>query len=214
MSHSFMYTSRSVERAIIALVLSLLGCNFIFKLASLHRLHRASHVSLANGIITFSLLHVVFTFAHAVRTGGIWDVERKPVAFQFDLGLHYGFNASAAWGALVPGAGLVHLGPHREPFMVSMLHQLRCLDIMRDQLAKPRAQREEQPARHCMNYIRQMILCRGDTQLDPYQYPSNNKPVDANPIRRCLDWRAVYDAVDENQREYAKWIARGSNREV
>ncbi|KAI9068925.1 hypothetical protein FKP32DRAFT_1560703 [Trametes sanguinea] len=189
-----MQVSRRGQNAVILVVITLLCCNVLVKLMSLSRLHRASEVAPANG--------------------GIWDVERKPVAFQFDLGLHYGFNASAAWRALVPGDGLIHLGPHREPFTVSMLHQLRCLDVMREQLTKPRAAREEQPARHCVNYIRQMILCRGDTQLDPYQYPSNNRPVDANPIRRCLDWRAVYDAVDENQREYAQWLAKRSLREL
>lgn len=136
----------------------------------------------------------------------MWSVDRKPVAFLFDAGLRrYTLNSSTEWAALVPGDGLVHLsdGEHEEPFMVSMLHQLRCLDVMRDQLTKPRAERTEQPARHCMNYIRQMILCRGDTHLDPYQYPSNIHPVESNPIRRCMDWRAVYDAVEQNQREHA-----------
>ena len=70
-----------------------------------------------------------------MHTGGIWDVERKPVAFAFDSGLRYYFNASHAWRSLVPGDGLVHLGAHREPFMVSMFHQLRCLDALRAQLA-------------------------------------------------------------------------------
>ena len=106
----------------------------------------------------------------------------------------------------MPDDGLVHLGPAREPFLVSMLHQLRCLDVLRDQLSKPLAERTEQPARHCINYVREMILCRGDTNLDPYQYPSNIHPVEAHPVRRCLDWRAVYEAVEENQREYAEWV--------
>ncbi|KAI0354434.1 hypothetical protein OH77DRAFT_1521711 [Trametes cingulata] len=184
-----MSLAHRLESVVYVAVLTLLGLNFTYKVVSLTRLF---HLPTAEPI-----------------DGGVWDVERKPVAFQFDNGLHYDFNASAAWGALVPGDGLIHLGPHREPFMVSMLHQLRCLDIMRDQLTKPLAERTEQPARHCMNYIRQMILCRGDTHLDPYQYSSNIRPVDPNPIRRCLDWRAVYRAVEENQREYAAWTAAG-----
>ncbi|KAH9850980.1 hypothetical protein C2E23DRAFT_733937 [Lenzites betulinus] len=182
-----MQSSRRIELFAIALMCTLLGANFAYKLVSLVRLYHAP--------------------SPAPMNGGVWDVERKPVAFQFDSGLHYGFNASAAWGALVPGDGLVYLGAHHEPLLVSMFHQLRCLDILRDQLTKPRSERTEQPTRHCMNYIRQMILCRGDTHLDPYQYPSNVRPVDANPIRRCLDWRAVYEAVEANQREYAEWAA-------
>ena len=47
-----------------------------------------------------------------LASGGMWDVERKPVAFAFDSGLRYDLNASQAWAALVPGDGLVHLGAH------------------------------------------------------------------------------------------------------
>ncbi|KAI0668224.1 hypothetical protein C8Q78DRAFT_980708 [Trametes maxima] len=182
-----MAKTRRLETVILLAVITLLGLNFGYKLVSLTRLYYAPTAPPING--------------------GVWDVERKPVAFQFDLGLRYGFNDSASWRALVPGDGLVHLGPHREAFLPSLFHQLQCLDVLRDQLTKPRVERAEEPARHCMNYILQMILCRGDTNLDPYQYPSNIHPVDANPIRRCLDWRAVYSAVEENQREYARWEA-------
>ncbi|KAI0631448.1 hypothetical protein C8Q77DRAFT_1218934 [Trametes polyzona] len=191
-----MPSSRRMESATFIVLFALLSINFAFKFVSLIKLYHAPPPEPING--------------------GVWDVERKPVAFQFDSGLHYGFNASAAWRALVPGTGHIYLpsptslsdnATEPEPFMVSMFHQLRCLDVLRAQLALPRAERTEQPARHCMNYIRQMVLCRGDTHLDPYQYPSNVRPVDANPIRRCRDWRAVYEAVDANQREYAEWAA-------
>lgn len=163
-----------------------------------------------SNVLKFLLRVVRLKLISNESTGGVWDVERKPVAFSFDSGLRYDFNASQAWGALVPGDGLIYLGPKHEPFMVSMLHQLRCLDVMRDQLTKPRAQRDEQPARHCMNYIREMILCRGDTNLDPYQYPSNIHPVEPHPVRRCLNWNAVYEAVEENQREYKAWKEKAS----
>ncbi|KAI0738164.1 hypothetical protein C8Q80DRAFT_261631 [Daedaleopsis nitida] len=180
-----MTSARRLESIILAAATLLLGLNLTYKLVSLTYLYRSPTRTPING--------------------GIWDVERKPVAFAFDSGLRYDFNASHAWRSLVPGDGLVYLGPHREPFMVSMFHQLRCLDVMRDQLTKPLAERDEQPARHCMNYIREMILCRGDTNLDPYQYPSNIHPVEPHPVRRCLDWNAVYSAVEENQQEFAAW---------
>ncbi|RPD52400.1 hypothetical protein L226DRAFT_616399 [Lentinus tigrinus ALCF2SS1-7] len=180
------------ESIILVAAILLLGTNFTYKLSSFLKLYsKRDHDDAINA--------------------GIWEVERKPVAFAFDSGLYYDFNASQAWGALVPGDGLIYVGDQHEPFMVSMFHQLRCLNVMRDQLTKPRAQREEQPARHCMNYIRQMILCRGDTNLDPYQYPSNIHPVEPHPVRRCLDWNAVYDAVEKNQRpEFKAWAESGA----
>ncbi|RDX45945.1 hypothetical protein OH76DRAFT_1356928 [Lentinus brumalis] len=189
-------TARSTPRyesILLMAAIVLLGMNFTYKLSSLAKLYSKRSQEAING--------------------GIWEVERKPVAFAFDSGLRYDFNASQAWGALVPGDGLIHLGPNHEPFMVSMFHQLRCLDVVRDQLTKSRAQREEQPARHCMNYIRQMILCRGDTNLDPYQYPSNIHPVEPHPVRRCLDWNAVYSAVVANQREYEALAGDGAEEQ-
>ncbi|KAH9915552.1 uncharacterized protein BXZ73DRAFT_54223 [Epithele typhae] len=179
-------TPKWLESFALTAAISLLVVNFTYKAFSLTWLLRSQEPELINN--------------------GIWEIDRPPVALAFDAGLHYDLNASAAWAALVPGDGLVHLGPAREPFLVSMLHQLRCLDVIRDQLAKPLAARTEQPARHCINYVRQMILCRSGLELDAYQYPSNIKPVEPHPERRCLDWRKVYEAVEENQREHAAWL--------
>ncbi|OBZ73321.1 hypothetical protein A0H81_06834 [Grifola frondosa] len=133
----------------------------------------------------------------------IWMVERPPVLFEFDSYSHYQAQSAAEWSALVPGDGIVYLGPHHQPFIVAMFHQLRCLDIVRNQLATPVELRELETARHCINYLREMILCRGDTFLDPYQYAHKIAALDPHPIRRCLDWRAVYTAVEVNQEAYA-----------
>ena len=204
-----MSSPRRFESFILSIAILFLGLNFTYKFVNLTLLYRQSrHELKPNGKRNGQSFVYLHECSILFSLGGVWDVERKPVAFAFDSGLRYDLNASQAWGALVPGEGLIHLGPHHEPFLVSMFHQLRCLDVMRDQLSKPRAQRDEQPARHCMNYIRQMILCRGDTHLDPYQYPSNIHPVEPHPVRRCLDWRAVYEAVEKNQKEYAD-LARG-----
>ena len=94
----------------------------------------------------------------------------------------------------------------REPFMVSMLHQLRCIDVVRDQLTKPRAQRDEQPARHCMNYIRQMILCAADLTLEPVDIGHEASGVGVT--HTCRDWRTVYDTVDRNYAEWTEYFER------
>ena len=81
-----------------------------------------------------------------------------------------------------------------------MLHQLRCLDVLRDQLTRTKGERDTEPTRHCLNYLRQMLLCRGDLYLDAYQYAHNVNAVHPHPVRRCRDWRAIYEKVAENQR--------------
>ncbi len=87
-----------------------------------------------------------------------------------------------------------------------MMHQLRCLDVVRDQLSRPRGERDAEPTRHCLNYIRQMATCRGDLQFDPIQYPHKVNALHPHAVRRCRDWRTVYDAVWKNQKEHRDWL--------
>ncbi|KAJ7635710.1 hypothetical protein DFH06DRAFT_661253 [Mycena polygramma] len=104
-----------------------------------------------------------------------------------------GSQADAQWEALIPASGgLVRVGPHNELFMVSMYHQLRCLDIIRrDYIAGVNGKNgTDSSTRHCINYIRQMVLCRGDTRLEPMVnfFKENN----IRGSRTCSDWTQVY----------------------
>lgn len=115
----------------------------------------------------------------------------------------------AEWSAVVPGGGLIHLGEYKQPYMTSVMHQLRCLDILREELVRERINESDEPSylsRHCLNYIKQMILCRGDTNLEPFQYPNQNDPIDMEGIYECRDWGAVYREVERNQAEHAQWL--------
>lgn len=120
----------------------------------------------------------------------------------------------AQWSALVPSSGgIVHLpvpgsdaGP--KPFMLSMFHQLRCLDIIRRAYVY-RDRQQDTPdmtnmtaiSRHCLNYLRQTVLCRRNTRIervvDPYMQPS----VQPWGPLTCKDWRVVYGAVERLQEE-------------
>jgi len=139
-------------------------------------------------------------------TDHLWYVERKPVQIEFDQTLHYGLDNAAEWAALSPNDGVIYLGKDHEPYTVSMLHQLKCMDVIRAQLVEHDPERNDL-ARHCMNYVRQTTLCRGDDNLEPYQYPSRIEGLDKHNIRKCFDWNAVYDAVEENVREHNAWLA-------
>ncbi len=119
---------------------------------------------------------------------------------QLDSWTRYTIFSPLEWQPLFPGGGIVHLGPEREPFTVAMMHQLRCLDVVRDQLSRSKRERDEEPTRHCLNYLRQSLQCRGDLQLDAYQYAHKVNPLHPHAVRRCKDWRVVYDKVTENQR--------------
>ncbi|PIL34471.1 hypothetical protein GSI_03248 [Ganoderma sinense ZZ0214-1] len=188
-----MLAKRTVETSLIALAIVALGLNAIFKFAARSVIDRAQDARRDNG--------------------GIWNVERKEVALQFDSWTRYQLDSSQQWAPLFPEGGIIHLGPTRTPYTVSMMHQLRCLDVIRDQLNRPKSERDAEPTRHCLNYVRQMATCRGDLQFDPIQYPHKVNALHPHAVRRCRDWRAVYDAVWKNQQEHRDWLkkSRASN---
>lgn len=118
-------------------------------------------------------------------------------------------DTHAEWDRLAPESGIIHLGIDRRAFSISMFHQLRCLDVVRETLADARQDRqtsfhEVSTTSHCLNYLRQMALCRSDTALSAilgvqnHQYPS---------VYQCRDWNAVYREAISNQIEYARWEA-------
>lgn len=130
---------------------------------------------------------------------------------------HYqlsGHDADAEWAALAPHNGIIHLGPHRQPYSISLFHQLRCLDIIRRDII---VESESLPpgedttsssklSRHCLNYMRQMVLCRADLALDPVLGRGLEARVRPD-TNQCVDWRRVYEELEKNQREYgdAQW---------
>ncbi|KAI0318449.1 hypothetical protein OF83DRAFT_1056870 [Amylostereum chailletii] len=79
-------------------------------------------------------------------------------------------------------------GKDGEEYTVAMLHQLRCLDIVRDAFVNGSG--IGPLTRHCLNYLRQSILCLADTRLEPVIVSFSSDYV-------CSDWEALYDAIDE-----------------
>ncbi|EMD31794.1 hypothetical protein CERSUDRAFT_59591, partial [Gelatoporia subvermispora B] len=114
-------------------------------------------------------------------------------------------DSDQEWATLVPGNGTVYVGAEREPFLVSMFHQFQCLDVIRNELRVDKKDRNMPRAQRCLNYLRQMTLCRGDTFIDPFQYLSKNGALAKHPVRVCEDWRMLYSAADANQKGEAVW---------
>lgn len=118
---------------------------------------------------------------------------------------NYQLNTSGAaeqWSALVPHDGIIHLGAENQQFMLSMFHQLQCLDIIRQAYASHNDEAFVALSHHCLNYLRQMVLCRRNLRLervvDPDQLPS------VQPWGRltCKDWRVVYKEFERNVAEH------------
>ncbi|KAM5540006.1 hypothetical protein V8D89_006338 [Ganoderma adspersum] len=168
-----MLAKRTLENALITLAIVALALNTILKFCTRTVIDRAQAVGNEND-----------------GKGGIWSIERKEVALQFD-------SWTRGLRCFKPEGGVIHLGPERTPYIVSMMHQLRCLDVIRDQLSQPK--------------IRQMVTCRGDLQFDPIQYPHNVNALHPHAVRRCRDWRAAYGAVWRNQKEHRDLLKERMN---
>ncbi|KAI9057633.1 hypothetical protein FKP32DRAFT_1583349, partial [Trametes sanguinea] len=136
----------------------------------------------------------------------VWDIGPLPnVAMYFEPTVHYQLNSSdvdSEWEALVPGnGGIVYIGSERQPYMLSVFHQLRCLDILRRAYLSRHPPTPDGPnasALHCLNYIRQMVLCRRDTILEPVIDTEGPHAVQPWRTLTCKDWNQVYAAHAQN----------------
>lgn len=119
----------------------------------------------------------------------------------------HGPLAEGAWERVYPdGFGFVRLGPSRRILCVSMFHQLHCVEKLRRALADPDDPIATIPhLQHCMNYLRQMVLCGADTTLEPAsQDPATGlETTGVGVTHMCRDWDAVYDTINHN---YARWM--------
>ncbi|THU78136.1 hypothetical protein K435DRAFT_973653 [Dendrothele bispora CBS 962.96] len=135
----------------------------------------------------------------------LWNIDQsKAVLLSLEETIHYQLDsveADAEWAALYPGGGMIYLGEQAQSFSLSMFHQLRCLDIFREEIVRTSGLNGSVSAsplsQHCINYLRQTALCRAGVYLSPVL--ASPKPK-ANPdVFVCRDWEEVYDAVRMNQ---------------
>ncbi|KLO06033.1 hypothetical protein SCHPADRAFT_910615 [Schizopora paradoxa] len=139
----------------------------------------------------------------------IWDMDLGPnVRMLVENTLRYQINTDEGaheWERLVPSDGGVVYPPSHSnstKYTISMFHQLRCLNVVRLELTRPSrfsniTAPNERQVKHCLNYLRQMALCRSDPDLEN---PTSPTSVDIVRARTCKDWRTVYERQAEGAR--------------
>ncbi|KAI0833599.1 hypothetical protein BC628DRAFT_1307901, partial [Trametes gibbosa] len=126
---------------------------------------------------------------------------------------HYALDTDigiAEWNAtLPPGGAVLYLGPDRRPFTLSLFHQLRCLNIVRDTIVRihqdPSSARTRSSSRlveHCMNYLLQTVIRRGDLRLETVRAYRGLQVTVPDVAHTCKDWSAVYRAAEDNYDKY------------
>ncbi|TFK40273.1 hypothetical protein BDQ12DRAFT_697670 [Crucibulum laeve] len=120
--------------------------------------------------------------------------------------VHYAIDTAlgiSEWNTTLPSnGGLIYLGKDFRPFSISMFHQIRCLNIIREAVATRNAQRlTTKPTvivHHCTNYLRQMVLCRANTRLESVRRPVGPHVTNPYVTHTCKDWTVVYNEAERN----------------
>lgn len=121
---------------------------------------------------------------------------------------HFDIDAAADWAAMAPGHGLVYIDG--QPYTPSIFHQLRCLDVIRKAVYDLSLKNTTTPVvptdltRHCLSYMRQMITCRGDLEVDAIL----GKPgPNVYPLPYvCKDWTVVYRELEKNHASHFRKV--------
>ncbi|KAG6810540.1 hypothetical protein H0H92_011427 [Tricholoma furcatifolium] len=138
--------------------------------------------------------------------------QLEKVHMSIENTVHYAIDTPlgiAEWNATLPTSrGMLYLGEDLQPFSISMFHQLRCLNIIRETIVTRKHQGRQAKAgidaltHHCMNYIRQMVLCRTDLRLESVRRSGGAHVTVPYVTHTCNDWTAVYRAAEENYENY------------
>ncbi|KAJ7808344.1 hypothetical protein B0H14DRAFT_2525308 [Mycena olivaceomarginata] len=128
--------------------------------------------------------------------------DLPPVAMTMEETRHYpiaGPDALDEWATSSSvGYGYVRLGPEYRGFAMGMFHELHCLHVMRLVLGE-----NDKGAvghfQHCLNYLRQFILCSPNLTLEPADVLTRDFETDrVGATHVCKDWSMVYDETADN----------------
>jgi hypothetical protein len=131
------------------------------------------------------------------------DLETNEMVFHDNIRYTISQNVShGMWIAKFPsGDGYVQLGPDYRAFYAAMWHELHCLRVIYLLLDDPTDTSfgGETHLQHCLNYLRQYMLCNADDTLEPGDYHTEPTPPFS---RQCLGWRGAYEFNEQAVRQF------------
>ncbi|TFK84805.1 hypothetical protein K466DRAFT_495922 [Polyporus arcularius HHB13444] len=111
-------------------------------------------------------------------------------------GSHFSLEADDEWGTQFPlHDGFTSLGRSNRTFLVSMVHQMHCLDVIRVGFVT-NATGYHRHVEHCLRYLRQIVLCYADTTLEVDEPGIKDGEMahaasGVGAIHRCKDWTVL-----------------------
>ncbi|KIJ25895.1 hypothetical protein M422DRAFT_134417, partial [Sphaerobolus stellatus SS14] len=107
------------------------------------------------------------------------------------------------------GGGFVRLGEDYRVFAVSMFHQLHCISALHTAITMQTSQHSDLGGhvQHCLNYLRQFILCSADDTVEPVVTLSRlqSQGCAAPFTRTCRNWERLYDFSAANYLEFHQY---------
>ncbi|KAJ7484284.1 hypothetical protein FB451DRAFT_1554849 [Mycena latifolia] len=142
-------------------------------------------------------------------------ISLDTVAMPLHESVHFSLNASDPMAAnewflyssIPKGIGRTRLGAQQRVFELTVSHQMHCL--RRIYLAF--VNREDERAgpehvNHCLNYLRQTLLCEGADMLERGDFMERDYDVDQiGDTLVCQDWERAFEFFDEKYAEWQAW---------
>lgn len=146
----------------------------------------------------------------------IWDgvKDLRRAAMTPEESVHYMLETEAGgieWQSALPrGKGVVFLNTTStstststtKPYRIAMFHQLECLGIVREEMMVRRAAPSipaSARANFCLNYLRESVLCHGDSHLEMVRSEYGGRAVLPYTTRTdCADWEAVWREAEKH----------------
>lgn len=98
------------------------------------------------------------------------------------------------------GFGFVRLGPDHRAFVLAMFHETHCLHALRYYLGDSEFSPHVQ---HCLNYLREFILCDPNLTLEPADVLTRDfetDPVGATHV--CPNWETLYGEMADDWHDW------------
>ncbi|KAL0961077.1 hypothetical protein HGRIS_006060 [Hohenbuehelia grisea] len=103
------------------------------------------------------------------------------------------------------GSGNVRLGSGHQLYIASAFHQMHCIELFSAALIGDKEVTRGH-LQHCLNYMREVALCRPDLTLEPGDFTERNFTTDrVGATHICRDWEAEYEAVASNTLEWVEF---------
>ena len=136
---------------------------------------------------------------------GQLPIDQRRVALEvIHDGDRYGLYADADWESLIPTRGHGFVRVDGSYYYLSLHHQLHCLNSFRRIFNGQVSATAVPHAIHCLDYLRQAVLCKADTTLEPAHAArtTDGRVTQAaygvGVTHECRDWTQVRDFVEGN----------------